>query len=186
MTLLESINIPLNTPVIDFKLPATSGGTYSPSDFDDKKILVIIFMCNHCPYVHAIINRLISIQSDYLEKGVQLIGINANDAENYPDDSFESMKDFVVDRGINFVYLRDEDQTTAKAYKAQCTPDIYVFDSKRQLVYHGRIDDNWKNEFAVSKNELRDALDSILSNQKVPENQLPTIGCSIKWKKEHL
>ena len=182
MVLLESLNIPLGTPIIDFNLPATDGKTYSPSNFPDKKILVIIFMCNHCPYVHAIINRLIAIQSDYADKSVQLIGINANDSENYPEDSFESMKNFMVERGINFIYLHDEDQFVAKAYKAQCTPDIYIFDSNRKLVYHGRIDNNWQDESAVTKQELREALDAILSGNPVSENQLPTIGCSIKWK----
>ncbi len=192
MTLLESLNLPLYTSVIDFNLLATDGKTYSPSNFEDKKILVIIFMCNHCPYVHAVIDRLIAIQSDYSDKDVQLIAINANDSENYPEDSFESMKDFVVERGINFAYLHDEDQSIAKAYKAQCTPDIYMFDNDRKLVYHGRIDDNWpvrtdihpggQDESAVTKNELRDALDAVLDNRPITENQLPTIGCSIKWK----
>ena len=182
MTLLESINLPLNTPIINFSLPAVDGKTYSPSDFDDRKILVLIFMCNHCPYVHAVINRLISIQTDYANKDVQLIGINSNDASIYTDDSFEKMKEFVSERGINFVYLHDEDQSIAKAYKAQCTPDIYMFDSERKLVYHGRIDDSWQDSTAVTKNELRDVLDAILSGNPVSENQLPTIGCSIKWK----
>lgn len=182
MTLLESLSLPLNTPIIDFSLPATDGKTYSQSDFDEKKVLVLIFMCNHCPYVHAVIDRLISIQSDYADKDVQLIGINANDSENYPEDSFDAMKDWIEERGINFVYLHDEDQSVAKAYKAQCTPDIYMFDSDRKLVYHGRIDDNWKDESAVTKNELRDVLDAILENRPITESQLPTIGCSIKWK----
>ena len=182
MTLLESLKLPMGDSIIDFNLPATDGKTYSPSDFEDKKILVIIFMCNHCPYVHAVIDRLIAIQSDYSDKGVQLIAINANDSENYPEDSFESMKDFVAERGVNFVYLHDEDQSTAKAYSAQCTPDIYMFDSSRKLVYHGRIDDNWQEESAVTKNELRDVLDAVLENRPITEKQLPTIGCSIKWK----
>jgi peroxiredoxin len=182
MTLLESLKLPMGTPIIDFSLPATNGKIYSPSDFSDKKILVIIFMCNHCPYVHAVIDRLIAIQSDYADKDIQLIAINANDSVNYPEDSFESMKDFVVERSINFVYLHDEDQSIAKAYKAQCTPDIYVFDSTRQLVYHGRIDDNWQDESSVTKQELREALDAILEERPIAENQQPTIGCSIKWK----
>jgi peroxiredoxin len=182
MVLLESLNFPMGAPIINFSLPATDGKTYSPSDFSGKKVLIIIFMCNHCPYVHAVIDRLIAIQSDYADKGVQLIGINANDSKNYPEDSFEVMKDFVVDRGMNFVYLHDEDQSVAKAYKAQCTPDIYVYNQDRQLVYHGRIDDNWQNESAVKKHELRDAMDAILSDRPVTGKQYPTMGCSIKWK----
>jgi len=182
MVLLESFKLPLNTPIINFNLPGVDDKTYNPSDFANKEILVIIFMCNHCPYVHAVIDRLIAIQSDYEDKGVQLIGINANDATNYPEDSFDAMKEWVVEKAVNFVYLHDEDQSVAKAYKAQCTPDIYVFDKSRQLVYHGRIDDNWQDESQVTKHELREALDAILSRSPLSEKQLPTIGCSIKWK----
>ncbi|MBU0577179.1 thioredoxin family protein [Patescibacteria group bacterium] len=182
MTLLESLKLPMGTSIINFNLPATDGKTYSQSDFNDKEVLVLIFMCNHCPYVHAIIDRLISIQSDYADKSVQLIGINANDSVNYPEDSFDAMKDWVEEKGINFVYLHDEDQSVARAYKAQCTPDIYVFDKSRQLVYHGRIDDNWKDESFVTKQELREGLDAILSGQPISEEQHPTMGCSIKWK----
>ena len=188
MVLLNSLILPMGSPIIDFRLPATDGKTYSPADFNDKKILVVIFMCNHCPYVKAVIDRLISIQSDYASKGVQLMGINANDAADYPEDSFDAMKEWVVEKGINFVYLCDEDQSIAKAYQAQCTPDIYVFDNVRQparrggLVYHGRIDDNWKEESAVTKQDLRSALDSTLSGHPVSEKQHPSMGCSIKWK----
>jgi len=171
----------MGSDIIDFKLPATDEKTYSPSDFADKKVLVIVFMCNHCPYVKAIIDRLISIQADYFNKGVQLIGINANDAGEYPEDSFEAMQKWVKEKEINFIYLRDESQEVAKAYQAQCTPDIYVFDQNRKLAYHGRIDDNWQEPNLVQKNELRDALDLILSGEKV-ETQKHSLGCSIKWK----
>lgn len=182
MTLLESLNLPMGTPIIDFSLPATDGKTYSPADFSDKKILVLIFMCNHCPYVHAVIDRLIAIQSDYTDNSVQLIGINANDSEDYPEDSFDAMKEWVKEKGVNFVYLRDEPQEVARAYKAQCTPDIYVYNQDRQLVYHGRIDDNWQDESSVTKQELREALDAVLEKRPIAEKQYPTMGCSIKWK----
>ncbi|MFC1732438.1 thioredoxin family protein [candidate division KSB1 bacterium] len=182
MTLLESLHLPMGSDIIDFKLPATDDKSYSPSDFADKKILVIIFMCNHCPYVKAVINRLTAIQSDYSDKGIQLIGINANESENYPEDSFESMQKTVEEEGINFVYLRDESQEVAKSYQAQCTPDIYVFDENRRLAYHGRIDDNWQDESSVTKQELREVLDTILSGQPVAEEQKPSMGCSIKWR----
>lgn len=182
MVLLESLKLPMGNPIINFSLPATDGKTYGLSDFSDKKVLVLIFMCNHCPYVHAVIDRLIAIQSDYADKGVQLIGINANDSDNYPEDSFDAMKEWYKEKGMNFVYLHDESQSVAKAYKAQCTPDIYVYDQNRQLVYHGRIDDNWQDESSVTKQELREALNAILNNTPISEKQLPTIGCSIKWK----
>lgn len=191
MTLMKSLNLPLGTDIIDFKLPGTDGKEYSPADFADKKILVIIFMCNHCPYVLAVLDRLNVVQKDYAEKGVQLVGINANDAESYPDDSFENMQKMVKDGKVQFTYLHDESQEVARAYQAQCTPDIYVFDRGRKLAYHGRIDDNWpvrpghpggKDESAVQKQELRAALDALLAGQPITQKQRPTMGCSIKWK----
>ncbi len=182
MVLLESLQLPMGSNIIDFSLPATDGKTYSPSDFADKKALVIIFMCNHCPYVKAIIDRLIKLQTHYEDRGVQLIGINSNESENYPEDSFDNMKEWAKEIGINFVYLRDESQEVAKAYQAQCTPDIYVFDQNRKLAYHGRLDDNWQDPENVQKRELREALDTILAGQSVSEEQDPSIGCSIKWK----
>ncbi len=182
MTLLESLKLSMGSNIIDFSLPATDGNTYSLSNFSDNKVLVIIFMCNHCPYVKAIINRLIKLQSDYSEKGVQIIGINANESKNYPEDSFDSMKKIVEEAGINFIYLHDESQEIAKAYQAQCTPDIYVFNQNRKLIYHGRLDDNWKESNNVQKQDLREALDATLSGQPITDVQHPSMGCSIKWK----
>lgn len=172
----------MGSDIIDFSLPATDGKTYSPSDFADAKAMVIIFMCNHCPYVKAIINRLIALQSDYAEKGVQIIGINANDAEGYPEDDFDHMKQWAQEAGINFTYLRNETQEVARAYQAQCTPDIYVFNQERKLAYHGRLDDNWQDESAVEKHDLRGALDALLAEKPIAEPQHPSMGCSIKWK----
>ncbi len=182
MTLLESILLHLGKDIIPFSLPATDGKGYGPMDFKDKKALVIIFMCNHCPYVHAVIDRLIVIQADYADKGVQLIGINANDSENYPEDSFEAMQDWVEERGINFPYLHDESQAVARSYQAQCTPDIYVFNQAKKLAYHGRIDDNWQEESEVTQHDLKEALDAIIDDNPVHEPQQPSMGCSIKWK----
>lgn len=180
--LLESLPLHLGKDIIPFSLPATNGKGYGPLDFQDKQVLVVIFMCNHCPYVKATIDRMIAIQKDYGDKGVQLMGINANDAENYPEDSFEAMQAWALEKGINFPYLHDESQQVALAYQAQCTPDIYVFNQHRKLVYHGRIDDNWKDESAVTKQDLREALDALLAGQPVSSDQKPSMGCSIKWK----
>lgn len=180
--LLESLPLHLGKAIIPFSLPATDSKGYGPMEFRDKEILVVIFMCNHCPYIKATIDRMIAIQKDYAEKGVQLVGINANDSENYPDDSFEAMQAWAKEKGINFPYLHDESQEVARAYQAQCTPDIYVFDQKRTLQYHARIDDNWKDESAVKKQDLREALDAILAHQPVSPEQIPSMGCSIKWK----
>jgi len=182
MTLLHSLSLPLGKDIIPFSLPASDGKGYGPLDFPEAKALVVIFMCNHCPYVQAVIDRLIAIQADYKEKGVQLIGINANDAENYPEDSFEAMQEWVKEKGINFPYLHDESQEVARAYQAQCTPDIYVFDQNRKLAYHGRIDDNWQDETQATRQELRAALNAIIEGKLAPVEQNPSMGCSIKWK----
>ena len=166
----------------DFKLPGVDGKLYSLSDFKGKKILVVVFMCNHCPYVQAYIERIKAIQSDFGIKGVQVVGINSNDEVNYPDDSFDKMIEFNKQRKLNFTYLRDEDQTMATAYGAQCTPECFVFDGERKLRYHGRIDDNYKDESAVKTYDLRNALNALLHNQKVAIELAPAIGCSIKWR----
>lgn len=172
----------MGSDLIPFNLLATDGNTYSPDDFADKKILVIIFMCNHCPYVKGIIDELIQIQSDYADEAVQLIGINANDSTEYPEDSFEAMQDWVREKSINFVYLHDEDQQVAKVYQAQCTPDIYIFDQGRKLAYHGRLNDNWQKSDEVTEHSLRNALDALLNEKEVSPDQKPSMGCSIKWK----
>ena len=182
MTLLNSKMVPLGTKVIDFDLPGTDDKNYSLGSFKDKKVLVIIFMCNHCPYVIAVLDRIIAIQNDYADKGIQLIGINPNDTVNYPEDSFENMKKIVKERNIPFPYLIDESQDIAKKYDAVCTPDIYVYGKERTLLYRGRIDDIWQEESKVTKRDLRDALDAILKGNPVSEEQVPSMGCSIKWK----
>lgn len=182
MVLLESKSLPLGTPIIEFSLPDPSRKTHSPADYADRKVLVIIFMCNHCPYIKAIQERLIALQANYSPEDVQLIGINANDWDNYPDDSPEAMATTIEEWGINFPYLYDESQETAKAYQAQCTPDIYVFDQDRKLAYHGRVDDNWKEPENVTKEELKEAIDALLAGNTPSETQHPSMGCSIKWR----
>lgn len=183
MTLLESLKLELGNPAIDFSLPGTDDKTHALADFAEAKVLIVIFMCNHCPYILAVLDRLIAIQADYGDKGVQLVGINANDASQYPDDNFENMKSIVEEKGINFPYLYDETQKTARAYQAQCTPDIFVYDQDRKLAYHGRVDDNWQEPEKVQKHELREALDAILGGGSIPEDdQKPSMGCSVKWK----
>jgi len=182
MSLLKSLALPLDTPIIPFSLPGTDGNTYSDTDFKDRKVLIIMFICNHCPYVKAVRDRLIDLQESYDNKEVQFIGINANDANNYPNDSPEAMKIAVEEFGINFPYLFDASQATAKAYQAQCTPDIYVFDDDRKLAYHGRIDDNPQEPDKVTKQELKQAIDALLAGERPSADQKPTMGCSIKWK----
>ena len=181
MALLYSKMVPLGDRIIDFMLPGTDGNNYSPGSFKEKEILVIIFMCNHCPYVKAILDRMIAIQNNYFKKGVQLIGINANSAVKYPEDSFEKMKELVKEKKIPFPYLIDETQDIARKYDAVCTPDIYVYGKERTLLYRGRVDDNWQEESKVTQKDLRKALDAILEGKPVSDNQIPSMGCSIKW-----
>lgn len=172
----------LGSDIIDFSLKGTDDKNYSPQNFSDKEILIIMFICNHCPYVKAVIRRLVTLQEKYKDKKVQLIGINPNDSSAYPEDSFENMKLFAGKYKINFPYLIDETQKTAKEYDARCTPDIYVFDRERKLRYRGQIDDNWKDESKVVNKDLENAIDLLLQGKKIEFEQIPTIGCSIKWK----
>ena len=179
---LHSTMVPLGTIARDFELDGTDGKTYSLNSFVDKEVIVIIFMCNHCPYVKAVINRLIDLQNKFSARGVQLIGINPNDAIRYPDDSLDNMKIFAKAKGFSFPYLIDPSQKTAKTYDAVCTPDLYVYGKERKLLYRGRIDDNWEHPEKVTKQDLKLALENILSEQLVANEQIPSMGCSIKWK----
>jgi peroxiredoxin len=181
MVLLESLNIEMGAQIHDFDLKGVDDRNYSLADFADAKLLVIVFMCNHCPYVQAIWSRLVKLQEKFRDRGVQFVGINSNINPDYAEDSPEKMKEYAKEYEMNFPYLADTLQNTARVYMAQCTPDIFVYDDGRKLAYHGRIDDNWKDESAVTKHELDEALTKILVGEKVDE-QKPAMGCSIKWK----
>ncbi len=173
-------------------LPATDGMKYSSSDFSDKKILVVVFSCNHCPYVKAYEERMIEFQRDYSAKGVQLIAINSNETLNYPQDNFEEMVKNAKKKNFNFVFLRDDDQSVADVFGATHTPEFFVFsteggsasggDEERKLRYHGKMDDNWQNPDAVKEKYLRDAVDAILAGNKVQVPETFSIGCTIKWR----
>ena len=176
--------VPLRTSAASFQLPGVDSKTYSLESFSDKNVLVIIFMCNHCPYVKAVLQRLIALQAETAHQGVQLIGINSNDVDRYPDDSMENMQKITKEKGINFPYLLDVSQEMAKTYDAVCTPDIYVYGTERKLLYRGRIDDNWEHEEKVTQRNLKEAVDCIVAGKKVPDKQISSIGCSIKWKQK--
>lgn len=182
MALTYSTMTPLSAPAHDFSLPGVDDKIYSLGSFRDKKVLVIVFMCNHCPYVQAVLQRLIDIQNDYSDEGVQLVGINSNDISRYPDDAPEHMKELATGWSVPFPYLFDASQETAKVYSAVCTPDIYVYGEARRLLYRGRIDDNWKHPEQVTRRDLREAIENILDGNGVSGEQAPSMGCSIKWK----
>ena len=184
MVLLNSKKGGLGSPAADFSLKGVDNKIYTLSAFEEKKILVIIFMCNHCPYVKGVIGRFIEFQRVYSDKGVQVIGISPNDAEAYPEDSFDNMIKFSRERGMNFPYLYDESQRTAKEYDAVCTPDIYVYDESRLLKYRGRLDDNWQDEASVKSRDLKAAVDALLAGNEINFEQIPSMGCSIKWKNQ--
>ena len=178
----QNLKLKIGDKALDFKLLGVDGKAYALSDFRGKKILVVVFMCNHCPYVQAYLDRMKAVQSDFGVKGVQVVGINANDEVNYPDDSFDKMVEMNKARKLNFPYLRDEDQAVANAYGAQCTPECFVFDGERKLRYHGRIDDNYKDENSVKVFDLRNAINALIHSQKVAIELTPAVGCSIKWR----
>ena len=166
-----------------FLLKATDGKYYSPESFSDAEILVVFFTCNHCPYVKHIIQELANIGNEYLNKGIGMVAISSNDVSNYPEDSPEKMKELAERLNFRFPYLYDESQETAKAYDAACTPDFNLFDANLKCVYRGQFDSSRPgNNKPVTGEDLRRALEQVVNNEKVPEDQVPSTGCNIKWK----
>ncbi len=167
-----------------FTLPDTDGNTVSIDDFADRKALLVMFICNHCPYVKHVADELARLGRDYEPRGVGIVAISSNDVANYPDDSPQKMKEEKAARGYTFPYLFDETQEVAKAYQAACTPDFFLFDDQRRLVYRGQLDDSRPgNDSPVTGKDLREALDAVLAGSPVPTVQKPSMGCNIKWKK---
>ncbi len=184
MAATPSKMIPLGTKAPDFTLPDTiSGKALSLRDVKSKKTTVIMFICNHCPYVKHVNHELVRVANDYLLKGVSFIAISSNDVAQYPDDAPEKMKDVAKQLGYPFPYLFDESQEVARAYDAACTPDIYVFDKNLKLAYRGQLDDSRPgSDVPVTGKDVRAALESLLSGKPVSLDQKPSIGCNIKWK----
>ncbi len=180
--LVSSYSVPLGSPAPPFSLPGTDGKTWSLDDFEDRKLLVVVFTCNHCPYAQAWEGRLLDIARDYGPQGVGLVAINPNDEKQYPQDSFAEMVKRARAKGYPFPYLRDESQAVARAYGAQVTPHVYVFDSELKLRYQGRVDDNHENPKKVKTRDLRGALDALLAGKPVAVAETPALGCSVKWK----
>lgn len=163
-------------------LLGVDGKRYSLEDFKDKKVVAIIISCNHCPTVKAYEDRMIAIQREYADKGFLLVAINPNDSRRYPEDSYENMVIRARQKGFNFPYLRDEDQSVARAYGAERTPEVFLLDGERRLRYHGRIDDNVDEPEKARAHYLRDAIEALLTGRKVHVPETTPVGCTVKWR----
>jgi peroxiredoxin len=176
-----AFTLQLNQPAPDFNLPGVDGKDYSLASFKNAKLLVIVFSCNHCPYVVGSEERMKKFYDDYTPKGVATVAINSNETKDHPTDSFEHMKSHAKEKGFKFAYLRDESQEIAKAYGALRTPHFYVFDQNRKLRYTGRMDDSPRTPGTEKTHELRDAVDALLAGKKPPVELTNPIGCNVKW-----
>jgi peroxiredoxin len=175
------MSVALGTQIPQFDLPGVDGRSHSTADYEDAEALVLIQSCNHCPYVQAWEDRMSAIARDYADRGIRVVAVNSNDAEHYPEDSFEEMRKRAAARGFAFDYLYDEPQEIAGALAAQRTPEVFLFDRDRRLAYHGAIDDS-RDEGAVSQHYLRDALDAVLAGDDPPLRETPAVGCTVKWR----
>ncbi|MEH2066661.1 MAG: thioredoxin family protein [Nostoc sp.] len=184
MALTASTMLPLGTKAPDFDLPeVVSGKATSLSTFADKKALLVMFICRHCPFVKHVQQELAQLGRDYFTGDLAIVAISANDAKNYPDDAPDSLKAFVTEQGFTFTFCYDESQETAKAYTAACTPDFFVFDEQRKLVYRGQLDDSRpSNGKPVTGADLRAAIEAVLTGKRITSEQKPSVGCNIKWK----
>lgn len=165
----------------DFTLPGVDGKTYSRSDFEGSKALLVLFICNHCPYVKAIEDRIIELGHFMKSEQLKMVALSSNDSKSYPEDSFEKLKARWIEKEYPFPYLHDETQNTAKLFGAVCTPDFFLFDKNLKLVYRGRLDDSWKEPDKVTRQELKDAIIALTKNLPITMEQIPSMGCSIKW-----
>ncbi len=182
MVRTPSTMLPLGTEAPDFSLVNVDGKTVSLGDFADAPALLVVFMCNHCPFVKHIADPLAQLTAEYMTKGVAVVGISSNDVATFPADSPEQMVREAEERGYQFPYLFDETQEVAKAYHAACTPDFFLFDRDRRLVYRGQFDDSRPDSgIPITGRDLRAALDAVLAGKKPSDQQRPSIGCNIKW-----
>jgi peroxiredoxin len=183
MAAVSSTMLPLGTPAPQFSLSDTQNNMVSIDDFAEAPALLVIFMCNHCPYVKHVRDALVRLVQEYQKKGVAVVGISSNDVSAFPEDSPEKMAEEARRYGYTFPYLFDESQDVARAYRAACTPDFFLFDAQRRLVYRGQMDDSRPSSGReASGDDLREALEAVLSGKPVPQKQKPSLGCNIKWK----
>lgn len=165
-----------------FSLPSVDGSHVDLDSLAGSSAVAVIFSCNHCPYVMAWEERMIAIQRDYADRGLKMVAINSNDQVMYPEDSFEAMVERSANAGFNFPYLRDDSQDVPRAYGAERTPEVFLFDSELRLVYHGAIDDNYEEPDEVESSYLRDAIDAVLKGEVPKIQETPPVGCTIKWR----
>lgn len=182
MALTYTPEAELGTACSAFTAPSVDAKTYTLADFNSKPVLVVMFICNHCPYVKAIEDRIIATAKRLEPLGVQFVGVCSNDPTDYPEDRPEALKARWQEKNYGFPYLIDESQVMAKAFGAVCTPDFFVYDSNRRLAYRGRLDDSWKDATKVTRTELEDAVRTLLKGEKPSPEQKPSMGCSIKWR----
>ena len=175
-------NLKLRDKAVPFELLGVDDRRHALEDYADKEAVAVVFTCNHCPYARAWEDRLIGIQADYAARGAQLVAISSNDAKKYPDDSFPKMKERSEEKGFNFPYLYDESQEVARAYGAERTPEIFLFDKGGTLRYHGTVDDNYEDPAAVNVHYLREALEAVLAGRDPSTAETTPVGCTIKWK----
>ena len=183
MVMTPSTMIPLGSPAPDFRLPTPDGTLVGRDDFKDAPALLVMVICNHCPFVKHIRDDLATFGRDYSDRGLAIVAINANDVANYPDDSPAKMQEESAAAGYTFPYLFDESQEVAKAFGAACTPDFFLYDAERRLAYRGQFDASRpSNDIPVTGADLRAATDAVLAGSPAPANQIASIGCNIKWK----
>ncbi len=182
MARTNSTMLELGTTLPPFQLPDLEGNTVSSDSLEGKPTLVI-FLCNHCPYVKHVISKLSELVKSYQARGINVVGISSNDINNYPQDAPDKMKEFAAEHSFTFPYLFDESQEVAKAYRAACTPDFFLFDADHKLVYRGQMDDSRPDtDIPVTGKDLTNAVDKLLVGEPIPERQIPSVGCNIKWK----
>jgi peroxiredoxin len=183
MAATESTMLPLGTPAPAFRLPDLDGRMTTLEDFAAQRGLVVAFICNHCPFVKHIRNELARFAREYQPRGIAVVAINSNDIDAYPQDGPQGMAEEARSAGYTFPYLLDETQQVARAYQAACTPDLYLFDDQRRLVYRGQFDDSRPGRGTPTGADLRAASDALLAGEPVSARQTPSIGCNIKWKR---
>ena len=180
---VESTMLPLGTPAPEFELPSVDGETFDLGKFAEADALLVMFICNHCPYVRHIEKELSTIVSEYSDRGLAAVGICSNDVDQEPEDTPEGLKEQIERVGFTFPYLIDESQDAARTYKAACTPDLYLFDGDRRLAYRGRLDASRpRNDEPITGEDLRNAIDAVLAGRDAPGEQMPSMGCAISWK----